>query len=136
LETRGSIITLSFYKWELLLILRFGKKSRVLRNNIAKLVKSFPTEEKYRLTDQIIRASRSIGNNIAEGHGRFHYIDASRFLVNARGSAAETIDHLIIAFDNDFINDQTLEILKQDCEEFMRMINGYIAYLRKQAGER
>jgi four helix bundle protein len=109
------------------------KKSRVLRNTITQLVKSFPTEEKYRLTDQIIRSSRSIGNNIAEGHGRFHYLDASKFLVNARGSAAETIDHLIIAFDNNFIDEQILETLKRDCEECMRMINGYIAYLRKQA---
>ena len=110
------------------------KKSRILRNTITEIVKSFPNDEKYRLTDQIIRSSRSIGNNIAEGHGRFHYNDASRFLVNARGSAAETIDHLIIAFDNNFIDQQTLETLKQDCEECMRMINGYIAYLRKQAG--
>ena len=115
--------------------LEVWKKSRVLRNNIANLVKSFPAEEKYRLSDQIIRASRSIGNNIAEGHGRFHYIDASRFLVNARGSAAETIDHLIIAFDNNFINEQIFDTLKQDCEECMRMINGYISYLRKQVGE-
>jgi four helix bundle protein len=61
------------------------------------------------------------------------YIDASKFLINARGSAAETIDHLIIANDNSFIDDQTLQNLKADCEECMRMINGYIAYLRKQA---
>lgn len=107
----------------------------MLRNTITELVKSFPNEEKYRLSDQIIRSSRSIGNNIAEGHGRFHYIDSSKFLVNARGSAAETIDHLIIAFDNGFIDEQTSESLKKDCEECMRMINGYIAYLRKQAGE-
>ena len=70
--------------------LEVWKKSRILRNNITELVKSFPGEEKYRLTDQVIRSSRSIGDNIAEGHGRFHYIDASKFLVNARGSAAET----------------------------------------------
>jgi len=74
--------------------LEVWKKSRLLRNNITELVKSLPPDEKYRLTDQIIRSSRSIGNNIAEGQGRFHYIDASRFLINARGSAAETIDHL------------------------------------------
>jgi four helix bundle protein len=115
--------------------LEVWKKSRVLRNSITELVKSFPSDERYRLTDQIIRSSRSIGNNIAEGHGRFHYIDASRFLVNARGSAAETIDHLIIAYDNSLISDQTLEALQNDCEECMRMINGYIAYLRKQAGQ-
>ncbi len=111
------------------------KKSRVLRNNITELVRSFPSEEKYRIADQIIRSSRSIGNNIAEGHGRFHYLDTSKFLINARGSASETIDHLIIAFDNNFINQKTLETLKVDCEECMRMINGYISYLKKQFNE-
>jgi len=75
------------------------KKSRILRNEIFELVKSFPNEEKYRLADQVISSSRSIGNNIAEGHGRYHYADSSKFLINARGSAAETIDHLIIALD-------------------------------------
>ena len=112
--------------------LEVWKKSRTLRNNITELVKSFPNEEKYRLTDQIIRSSRSIGNNIAEGHGRFHYIDASKFLVNARGSASETIDHLIIAQDNKFISEENFKVLQNDCDEIMRMINGYIAYLRKQ----
>ncbi|WP_426668757.1 four helix bundle protein [Mucilaginibacter sp. McL0603] len=113
--------------------LEVWKKSRILRNTITELVKSFPIEEKYRLTDQIIRSSRSIGNNIAEGHSRFHYLDASKFLINARGSAGETIDHLIVAFDNNYIDSQTLENLKRDCEECMKMINGYISYLRKQA---
>lgn len=113
--------------------LEIWKKARVLRNNITVLVKSFPTEEKYRLTDQIIRSSRSIGNNIAEGHGRFHYADAAKFLVNARGSAAETIDHLFIAMDNNIIDEKVFESFKSDCEECMKMINGYINYLRKQA---
>jgi four helix bundle protein len=112
--------------------LEVWKKSRVLRNNITDLVKPFPADEKYRLSDQIIRSSRSIGNNIAEGHGRFHYADAAKFLVNARGSAAETIDHLIIALDNNFIDEKVFEPFKTDCEECMKMINGYINYLRKQ----
>ncbi|MFA6087079.1 four helix bundle protein [Mucilaginibacter sp.] len=113
--------------------LEVWKKSRLLRNNITDLVKSFPPEEKYRLTDQIIRASRSIGNNIAEGHGRFHYLDAARFLTNARGSAAETIDHLIVAFDNNIIDQRAFESLKYDCEECMKMLNGYMSYLKNQA---
>jgi four helix bundle protein len=112
--------------------LEVWKKSRVLRNNISDLVKPFPAEERYRLSDQIIRSSRSIGNNIAEGHGRFHYADAAKFLVNARGSASETIDHLIIALDNNFIDEKVFESFKKDCEECMKMINGYINYLRKQ----
>ncbi|GGH17394.1 four helix bundle protein [Mucilaginibacter phyllosphaerae] len=113
--------------------LEVWKKARLLRNNITELVKSFPSDEKYRLTDQIIRSSRSIGNNIAEGHGRFHYLDASKFLLNARGSASETIDHLIIALDNNFIDNQTFDALKADCEECSKMINGYINYLRSKA---
>ena len=113
--------------------LEVWKKARVLRNNITVLVKSFPAEERYRLSDQIIRSSRSIGNNIAEGHGRFRYADAAKFLINARGSAAETIDHLIIALDNNFIDENIFESFKKDCEECMKMINGYINYLRKQS---
>ncbi|MGZ3873626.1 MAG: four helix bundle protein [Mucilaginibacter sp.] len=115
--------------------LEVWKKSRALRNTIAEIAKSFPDDEKYRLTDQVIRSSRSIGNNIAEGQGRFHYNDSSRFPINARGSAAETIDHLIIACDNKFIDQQTFKSLKTDCEECIKMINGYIAYLKKQAGQ-
>jgi four helix bundle protein len=110
------------------------KKSRMLRRDISRLVKQFPQEEKYRLTDQIIRSSRSIGNNIADGHGRFHYVDSKKFFINARGSASETIDHLIIALDEDFIDQETFEKLKIVCEECMKLINGYINYLKNQAG--
>ena len=113
--------------------LEVWKKSRILRNKISELTKSFSLEEKYRLTDQIIRSSRSIGNNIAEGHGRFHYADASKFLINARGSATETIDHLVIAFDEGYISDEVFNQYKEDCEECQKMINGYINYLRNQA---
>ncbi len=115
--------------------LEVWKKARALRTAIKLLVTSFPNEEKYRLTDQIIRSSRSVGNNIAEGHGRFHYADAARFLINARGSAPETIDHLIIANDDGYIDKATLDSLAKDCEECMRMINGYITWLRKQSGD-
>ena len=100
------------------------KKSRILRYEVFELVKSFPNEEKYRLADQVIRSSRSIGNNIAEGHGRYHYADSSRFLINARGSAAETIDHLIIALDEKYITEEIFEKFKYQSEECMKLING------------
>jgi four helix bundle protein len=105
--------------------LEVWKKAGILRNNIFNLVKSFPFEEKNRLTDQIIC---SIRNNISEGHGRFHYADNAKFLINARGSAAETIDHLFIALDNKYTDQNVFESFKQDCEECMKMINGYISY--------
>jgi four helix bundle protein len=109
------------------------KKARALRNDISVLVKSFPGEEKFRLSNQIIRSSRSIGNNIAEGHGRFHYVDSSRFLVTARGSLIETMDHLIIALDEKYISDETFNKFKDDYKECLKMLNGYITYLKNKA---
>ncbi|MBS1522374.1 MAG: four helix bundle protein [Bacteroidetes bacterium] len=109
------------------------KKAHALRKDISVLVKNFPVDEKYRLTDQIIRSSRSVGNNIAEGHGRFHYIDSRKFFINARGSASETIDHLIIALDEGYITKEIFEKLQANCDECMRLINGYINYLKQQS---
>ena len=89
------------------------KKAPALLKDISELVKSFPSDEKYRLTDQIIRSSRSVGNNIAERHGRFHYIDSRKFFINARGSASETIDHLIIALDEGYMVKRFLKNYKR-----------------------
>ncbi len=53
--------------------LRVWQLARKIRNEVFELVKKFPAEEEYRLTDQMIRSSRSISDNISEGYGRFHY---------------------------------------------------------------
>ena len=110
------------------------KKSRQLRKDVSVLARGFPQDEKYRLADQAIRSSRSVGNNIAEGHGRFHYVDSKKFFINARGSASEPIDHLIIALDEGYIDQDVFEKLKTNCDDCMKLINGYINYLKNQAG--
>jgi len=48
------------------------KKGREIRIEISTLIKTFPDFEKYDLTSQMRRASRSVTHNIAEGYGRFH----------------------------------------------------------------
>jgi len=48
------------------------KLTRQLKKEIRELVKKFPVGEKYKLTDQIIRSSRSADSNISEDFGRFH----------------------------------------------------------------
>ncbi len=98
-------------------------------------MKSFPAEEKYRLTDQIVRSSRSIGNNLAEGHGRFHYQDNIRFCILARGSLSETLDHMIIAFDERIISDETLQLFKGEHDQCLKLLNGYIYYLKTKKNE-
>ena len=74
------------------------KAARFLGDFVQKsILPELPKDEKYRLADQILRATRSITANIAEGYGRFHYLDSSKFLSNARGSVYELLDHLIFA---------------------------------------
>lgn len=82
------------------------------------------------MTDQIIRSSRSVGNNISEGHGRFHYQDNIRFCIMARGSLSETLDHLIIALDEKIIDEDVLLSFQTEYESCLKLLNGYIQYLK------
>jgi len=75
-----------------------------LRKKLTKLAKELPGEEKFRLADQIIRAARSVTNNIAEGYGRFHYQENIQFCRQSRGSLYELIDHIKICFDEGYID--------------------------------
>jgi four helix bundle protein len=85
------------------------KEARILKNQVKQLTTSFPSEEKFRLVDQIIRSSRSIGSNISEGHGRFTYKDQLHFCIQARGSLSETHNHLIDALDCNYIDEVTYD---------------------------
>ncbi|MCF8332087.1 MAG: four helix bundle protein [Bacteroidales bacterium] len=75
--------------------LELYKECRNFRIEISNLVKTFPNDEKYRIANQILRSSRSITANIAEGHGRYHYQENIQFCRQARGSLTETLEHLI-----------------------------------------
>jgi four helix bundle protein len=55
------------------------KKAASLRRRISALVKTFPSDEKYKLVDQMVRASRSATAQIAEGFGRFHFQENIQF---------------------------------------------------------
>jgi four helix bundle protein len=58
-----------------------------------------PPEEKYNLSDQLRRAATGILLNIAEGYGRFHYLDSLRFYYISRGSMMETLSGLVACND-------------------------------------
>ena len=90
-----------------------------------------PQEEKWSLNQQIRRSSTSIPANIAEGHGRFYYQDNVRFCYNARGSLEETLSHLIVCFEAGLIAETVYKELESEGEEIEKMLNGYIAFLKK-----
>jgi len=96
-----------------------------------------PMDEKWHLNQQIRRSAQSVPANLAEGHGRFYYQDNVRFCYIARGSLTETYTHLLLAHDLKYISDELFNRLKSQIEELIRIINGYIAYLkRSKRGEK
>ncbi|MBL4715757.1 MAG: four helix bundle protein [Bacteroidia bacterium] len=106
--------------------------STELRREFEGFAKSLPKNELYRLADQIIRASRSVTNNIAEGYGRFHLQENIQFCRQSRGSVYELIDHLIIANDNSYISQEVFIQYESLCIRVIKLINGYIRYLGNQ----
>ena len=90
-----------------------------------------PGEEKWGLDQQIRRAVQSIPANIAEGYGRYYYQDNVRFCYIARGSLDETASHLVLAHELGFVPDKLFERLAEKGEELVRLLNGYIAYLKR-----
>ena len=112
------------------------KLAREFRKNISLMTKNFPAEEKYKLTDQMIRSSRSVSANIAEGAGRFYFQENIAFCRKSRGSLVETLDHLYCAFDEKYINETELNKAKEELNILLKVLNGYISYLKKsKSGE-
>ena len=99
------------------------------------IVAALPKEERYRLGDQLVRAARSTTANIAEGYGRFHYLENAKFCSNSRGSCWEVLDHLITGNDDGLITTQLLEHGRDHVSRSVKLLNGYMNYL-KRAHER
>jgi four helix bundle protein len=90
-----------------------------------------PPEEKWNLNSQIRRSSLSISANIAEGYGRFYYQENIRFCYNARGSLEEMLSHLVFSLEAKYIPETLFKELSIEGSEIDRMLNGYIAYLKR-----
>jgi len=104
------------------------QKARKLAQTVFEISKGFPSEEKFALTDQIRRAARSIGSQIAEGWGKRRY--EKHFvskLTDADGEQYEVRHWIIVAYDCGYITRQVAGDIWKDCEEIGRLIGGMIA---------
>lgn len=103
------------------------KLSYKLALEIFEISKKFPVEEKYSLTDQIRRSSRSVPANIAEGWSRRKYPKSFiHKLVESDGEAAETTVHLDFAKDLLYINSEKHDYFIEKYEEVCKMLNSMI----------
>jgi four helix bundle protein len=69
------------------------------------VVPRLPADEKWNLTQQLKRAAQSIPANIAEVHGRYHFLDNVRFCYMARGSLTEVQSHMTLAHELGYLSD-------------------------------
>jgi four helix bundle protein len=112
------------------------QKCRTLRLFVARqVIPALPRDERYRLGDQVLRAARSTTANVAEGYGRFHYLENAKFCSNARGSCWEVLDHLITGNDEEFISAELLDRGRALVDQAVKLLNGYMNYLKRAHSE-
>lgn len=108
------------------------KESHSLALMVYKITQDFPKEEKYGLIDQIRRAASSVGANIAEGFGRYHFADKIRFYYQARGSLNEVQSFIFLAKDLGYFKEWQVKKIWQETKTCEKLINGLIRSVNKQ----
>jgi four helix bundle protein len=109
--------------------------AREFRKAMYAVSRQLPDFEKFELASQVRRAAVSLTNNVAEGHGRYHYLEQIKFTLQARGSLEELIDDLNICEDEHYLALAEVARLKQEGWRVYQLLNGYIRYLRdRKAG--
>jgi four helix bundle protein len=106
--------------------------AREFRRVMYTVARRLPDFEKFALATQIRRAAVSLSNNIAEGHGRHHYLDQLQFVPHARGSLEELIDDVNVCSDEKYLPAEEAEKLKTSGWRVHNLINGYGRYLRNR----
>ena len=119
----------SFSTFEDLEVYQVAREFRKAMYNVAK---RFPDSEKFGLASQVRRAAVSLTNNIAEGHGRYHYLEQIKFMLQSRGSLEELIDDLNICSDERYLPAEEIVSLKEQGWRIRQLLDGYVRYLRGQ----
>src|ERR1700730_10509915 len=106
--------------------------AREFRKAMYRVANQLPEIAKFGLTSQIRRAAVSLTNHIAEGHGRFHFLEQIKFTLQARGSLEELLDDLNACEDEAYLNANEIEKAKHEAWRVHKLINGYIRFLRSR----
>ncbi len=103
--------------------LEVWQDARKLTVEIYRLTEKFPEREKFGLTNQLRRASVSVGANIAEGTTRSSAKEQAYFSSIAYGSLMETMSHLITSVDLNFITGEDLSLLRDIIQPLSLKVN-------------
>ena len=106
--------------------------AREFRKAMYRLARQLPEIEKFGLVSQVRHAALSLTNNIAEGHGRYYYLDQIKLTLQSRSSLEELIDDLNACQDEKYVPTEKIASLKAKGWRVRQLIDGYIRYLRQQ----
>lgn len=107
------------------------KESNSFVEKIYKISRKFPREEMFALTDQLRRSASSISANIAEGSGSNTKKDFSHYLDISIKSIFETVSHLYLANQQDYISEQQRKNLYDEAEILVKKIQSFKKWLNK-----
>ncbi len=78
--------------------------------------------------DQFIESTDSTGANVAEGYGRYHYLDRIKFYYNARGSFLECNEHWIeLLKERNKVSETHYKQYKDTAAKFSLKLNNFIS---------
>jgi four helix bundle protein len=80
---------------------------------------------------QIVRSADSIGANIAEGYGRYHFKENRNFCFFSRGSILETKGWLIKSKNRNLINEEQFNALFEKLQTIHLKLNAYLKFIGK-----
>ena len=112
------------------------KRSRELSKIAWEVYKDMNWRDKKIMGDQFIQSIDSIGANIAEGFGRYHYLDKNKFNYNARGSLIESIHWLELLTERDIIKKEKSTKLLNKLHQLGIKLNNYITTTKNQTKQK
>lgn len=104
-----------------------------LSSEIWDVYESLPKNLKYNIGDQSLRSVDSIGANIAEGYGRFHYKDSVKFYYNARGSLWESKHWIYLLYRRGLLEKDRFDKMMGDINLLGKKLNGFIESIKRNS---
>jgi four helix bundle protein len=102
------------------------KRAMVLSDEVWALVTTWSHFEKDTIGKQLVRAADSIGANLSEGLGRYHFKETRMFGYYSRGSLFETKTWLSKAYSRNMLSQEQFQKINADLDQLGKQLNAYI----------
>jgi four helix bundle protein len=104
------------------------KIARKLSSIAWKIYDTLDWSKRKTMGDQFLESTDSVGANIAEGYGRYHYLDKIKFYYNSRGSFLECKKHwLSLLQERKCTNEELIKEYETESKDFLLKLNNFIS---------